>query len=1069
MHSLLKRQIKKLFGSEEMVPENLQPFIAAINEAYQQSDADRAMLERSLEISSEEMRAANAELRALHAELENRIQQRTAELFKANELLQVEIAERRQVQVMQDAFYRIAQAAEEIQSLNELYPKIHQIILAAMPAENFYIALYNSDQDLLDFVYYADTADSVPPREIHPSRSITAYILRTGKSLLCDQAAYEELERQGEVELLGPPSPIWLGVPLVVRGRAIGVMAVQHYSDPRAFGPNEQRILEFVSTQVARAIERKRAEEALRERETRYSALIRNSVDNITVVTADGTLLYENDTVERPLGYPPNSLLGENVFALVHPDDRPEAQRMMEELLQSSGSSCNWTARLRRSDGTWLWMEGTATNLLDEPAVKAIVFNYRDVTGRIETQAIIDRQNRILLALNKITPVLMGRLELEEVLRTIVQQAAQLMDTPDGFLFLVEEEDTLVVKVATGLYTRTLDYRLKHGDGVTGTVLRTGRPLAVADYQHWEGRSKGLEQIISLSAMVGIPLVSGSSVTGVIGLSKSGPGQSFSEEDVELLTRFAHLASIALENARLHSLVQQELAARNEAERNLRRLTDNMQDIITQIDAQGTILYASPSHRWIIGIDPEEAVGRSIFEHLHPDDVENARSILLRAKVEARKPDLFALRYRLADGTYLWMECSSNLLVDEAGQFAGAVISSRDITRRKVVEDALQESEQMYRLLADNSSDVIWVRDMDLRMKYISPAVEKFAGYTVYEALAMPFQKNLTPASAALARQYFAELVARLRNSPAEERAGEHHTLELEMTRKDGTTIWTETTISVLRDAQGEPQGFLGVTRDITERRRVAEELRHLNAALEERVRERTEALSRANQSLVSEVDERIAAEARVLESLQEKEVLLREIHHRVKNNLQIISSLLNLQAHGLTDEKTLQAMRDSQMRVRSMALIHEKLYQSNSLASIEFGEYIKSLAHDLFIAYRREASGVRLNIQVDKVSLNLDHAISCGLILNELMTNALKYAFPDGRPGTISIELRSRPEGVLTLRVSDDGIGISPDLNIQEITSLGLQLVTSLARQLDATIEQTTSAGTTFLLTFRY
>jgi two-component sensor histidine kinase len=165
----------------------------------------------------------------------------------------------------------------------------------------------------------------------------------------------------------------------------------------------------------------------------------------------------------------------------------------------------------------------------------------------------------------------------------------------------------------------------------------------------------------------------------------------------------------------------------------------------------------------------------------------------------------------------------------------------------------------------------------------------------------------------------------------------------------------------------------------------------------------------------------------------------------------------------------TLQAMRDSQMRVRSMALIHEKLYQSPSLASIDFGEYVKSLTIDLFRTYRGHASSTQLDIKVDEVFLSLDHAVSCGLILNELITNSLKYAFPDGRSGTIWVELHSTAEHILKLRVADDGVSIPPDFDVFHTKSLGLQLVNNLVRQLDAAIEVETSGGTSFLISFRY
>lgn len=176
-----------------------------------------------------------------------------------------DITERKQTQTLQEAVYRIAAAAETTRSLEDLYPQIHQIIASVMPAENFYITLYDETQNLLRFPYFKDAEDEPFVGGIQPAKGLTAYVLRTGKSLLCTQAVHDELERRGEVKLLGVASAIWLGVPLVVEGKTIGAMVVQHYSDPKAYGEREQHMLEFVSTQVAIAINRMQAEEEIRQ------------------------------------------------------------------------------------------------------------------------------------------------------------------------------------------------------------------------------------------------------------------------------------------------------------------------------------------------------------------------------------------------------------------------------------------------------------------------------------------------------------------------------------------------------------------------------------------------------------------------------------------------------------------------------------------------------------------------------------------------------------------------------------------------------------------------------------
>jgi PAS domain S-box-containing protein len=185
-----------------------------------------------------------------------------------------DITERSQTQTLQKAVYQIASAAETTRSLDELYPQIHRIISSVMPAENFYITLYDEAENLLRFPYFMDAVDEPLVAGLQPGKGLTAYVLRTGKSLLCTQAVHDELERQGEVKLLGVASAIWLGVPLIVEGKTIGAMVVQHYTDPQAYGEREQHMLEYVSTQVAIAIDRKRAEQKVKEYSERLEEMV---------------------------------------------------------------------------------------------------------------------------------------------------------------------------------------------------------------------------------------------------------------------------------------------------------------------------------------------------------------------------------------------------------------------------------------------------------------------------------------------------------------------------------------------------------------------------------------------------------------------------------------------------------------------------------------------------------------------------------------------------------------------------------------------------------------------------
>jgi two-component sensor histidine kinase len=213
------------------------------------------------------------------------------------------------------------------------------------------------------------------------------------------------------------------------------------------------------------------------------------------------------------------------------------------------------------------------------------------------------------------------------------------------------------------------------------------------------------------------------------------------------------------------------------------------------------------------------------------------------------------------------------------------------------------------------------------------------------------------------------------------------------------------------------------------------------------------------------DITERKQAEEALKASLREKEVLLKEIHHRVKNNLQVISSLLNMQSHHLNDPKDVDVFRSSIDRVKSMARIHDRLYRSGSLSNIYFPAYINDLVRELFANYST-GKGIELDFNVDPISLTIDDAIPLGLIINELVSNALKHAFPGDRQGSITIDLHSEGKKTVLL-VSDSGIGFPADVNFADTQSLGMQLVVTIVEQLEGTIELDRDKGTAFRIVF--
>jgi two-component sensor histidine kinase len=232
------------------------------------------------------------------------------------------------------------------------------------------------------------------------------------------------------------------------------------------------------------------------------------------------------------------------------------------------------------------------------------------------------------------------------------------------------------------------------------------------------------------------------------------------------------------------------------------------------------------------------------------------------------------------------------------------------------------------------------------------------------------------------------------------------------------------------------------------------------------RIGERTAELTRANEDLQAEVTQRQHTEAQLTTALQQKDILFQEVHHRVKNNLQIISSLLNLQSRYIRDPQTLQTFNDTRNRIRAMALIHGVLDQANDFARVDFARYLQQLTTHLCHSYGMNAHAIAMHTHAHDIWLKTDVAVACGLIVHELVSNALKHGFPDDRAGAIHVSMDHKHRQY-RLTVTDNGVGLPADLSLHTPTSLGFKLVLALANQVSGHLDVESHSETRFRITF--
>lgn len=566
------------------------------------------------------------------------------------------------------------------------------------------------------------------------------------------------------------------------------------------------------------------------------------------------------------------------------------------------------------------------------------------------------------------------------------------------------------------------------------------------------------------------------------------------------------------------------------------RVVDNLREVIFQIDTAGAWAFLNRAWTNVTGFEINECLGRRFLDFVHQEDERRVAEEFQRHIAGETEFCRIALRYKSKSGAPRWVETYSRLMRDEGGTILGTTGTLTDITQRKLVEEALRDSEERYRKLVEISPDAILVHDKG-RLLYANPASLALMRATSAEMLyAKPLLEFVHPDSREIVRRRFATMTDEGANVPV---------IEERFIRLDGTSLDVEVTGAPFM--YGGKQVFLVVVRDISERKRAEAIIRRrgllremmfqknaavmllvdpatativdanpaaaefygvplerltsmsvfaINAHPEEYVRGLFAQAKQDQQdtffvkhrradgsirdveihsspmtingntvlfSIIHDITDRLEAQRRLQSSLKEKEVLLKEVHHRVKNNLNVVAGLLSLQSRFVKSSEDAILFDETKARILAMGKVHQNLYRSEDLSAIDLSEYLKELVESVSSTFG--TPGVTTKLDLSPVSVGIDQAIPCGLIVNELLTNCHKYAFRGRGSGNVTVSCHPAGDAALTLAVRDDGVGLPEGVDFTGLRTLGLSLVSMLAEQIDGTLSIDREGGTTFRL----
>lgn len=725
------------------------------------------------------------------------------------------------------------------------------------------------------------------------------------------------------------------------------------------------------------------------------------------------TMMYVSDQVESVTGYLPEELEDNNDRAyaeLVHPEDRKRIWDEVQNRVNADETfEFNYRIRTREGEDRWVWEQGqkVTDSTADESYLQGFIM---DVTERYQ-QALEHRMFwRIATIIRQYTGF---ESAVSHVIREICETTG--WDYAELWMGEIYNEDSITATVQYNPDNGDLEafwadfqqMRLRQGEGLVGGVWASGRTEWMKNVSDNRGFLRSdRARAANLNTAFGVPCLAGGTVMGVLVVYLK-QSQRRDQRMVDLLTALGGQLGSLLEKKRLRT----KLSFR---ESMYQQILEQLPVDLWMIDLEfHEFLYTNPAfdETWGRYFEDADDIRSAFLDAVHPEDRDR-----IRENIISPDPAGYDHEFRLhrpTDGQLRWYHDHAFIITDEDGRPRRLVGMGEDITTEKESLLKLEQSQRRFRGITGNIEQVIWMFNGDFtELLYVNPYYE-----TLFQQQTEQLYQDPTLFLDSIHPDDRDEIQTQMNRSTSEPLTGSTN-VEYRIIPSEDEIRWVRSHAVPIRDESDETSRIVGFTEDITDRKRIQKEL-------EDSVKHRT--------------------------------TLLQEVHHRVKNNLQMIIALITLQVRQMKsdDPDVVEAFQNLKDRIYSIALVHEQVYEESTIADIDARDYLEDLANHVIQSQSLSTLDVELHTQIEPSQLNVDTLLPCGIVTNELVTNALQHAFSGRRKGQITIKFNALEEDRYELIVADNGVGFPKAISFEQSSSLGFSLVKRLVRQqLNGTIE---------------